>query len=308
MAERPSPSESSSSAASSGASSAAGSGSTPPGLGAQFGRTRSALLGLVSAHFKLLSAELSEIMDQVKRAIALGGAALALLFLAGMLIFVGSVLWLDEWVFGSIGWGVLHGGSLLIAVAVTLVLLIIPNSGSRIGLAFFVAVAVAVLFGLILWLQLSSRFWGWVGDGNFFGLFRGLTWFDGHAVAAADRPIAAGAISLAVLFGLAGAIVALILGSGVVGRIGLAAGVAIVAAVIGALLGALLGLPVSWGCSIAVGLALFLILYPILAAVFVLRNADWDELKKRLIPNQTIETTKETIEWVREQMPLGRKS
>jgi len=27
-----------------------------------------------------------------------------------------------------------------------------------------------------------------------------------------------------------------------------------------------------------------------------------------LLPNQTIETTKETIEWVREQMPLGRKS
>ena len=33
-----------------------------------------------------------------------------------------------------------------------------------------------------------------------------------------------------------------------------------------------------------------------------------DSLKARFTPSQTIETTKETIEWVREQTPLGRKS
>ena len=55
-------------------------------------------------------------------------------------------------------------------------------------------------------------------------------------------------------------------------------------------------------------LAVFLILYPALAGFFVIRSTDFGELKKRFMPNQTIETTKETIEWVREQMPLGRKS
>jgi hypothetical protein len=35
---------------------------------------------------------------------------------------------------------------------------------------------------------------------------------------------------------------------------------------------------------------------------------DMGKLKDRFVPVQTIETTKETIEWVREQMPLGRKS
>ena len=51
---------------------------------------------------------------------------------------------------------------------------------------------------------------GWVGS-TFFG---GLTWFDGHAVSAADRPIAAGVIVLAVLLAVVGAIVGLVVASG----------------------------------------------------------------------------------------------
>jgi len=82
----------------------------------------------------------------------------------------------------------------------------------------------------------------------------------------------------------------------------------LVGAVAGGLLGGLTGVPMSWGIAVAVGLASFLILLPILALVLVLPATDWDELKERLTPNVTIDTTKETIEWVREQMPLGRKS
>jgi uncharacterized membrane protein YqjE len=302
LAERPSPSEPPSDASSSQSADSA-----PPSLGAQFGRTRSAFTGLVSAHLKLLSAELSEIMDVVKRAAALGGIAVALVFLAGMLVFVGTILWLDEWIFGSIGWGALHGGTLLLAVAVTLGLLIIPNAAPRIGLGFFVAAVVAIAFGLILWLQLTSRAWGWIGDGNLFGLFKDMTWFDGHLVSAADKPIVAGVVSLAVLFGVVAGIVGLAVGSGL-SRVGLGVGFAVAGAVVGGLLGALLGVPISWGISIAVALVLFLILYPILAAFFVIRKTDFEALKNSLLPNQTIETTKETIEWVREQMPHGRKS
>ncbi len=190
----------------------------PLGFGAQFGRTREALVGLIAAHFKLLSAELSEIMDEIKRAAALAGAALGLLVLAGMLTFVGSILWLDEWAFGSIGWGVLHGATGLIALAVVLLLAIIPGSGARIGLGFLIAIIGAV--------------------------------------------VAAVALSLVA----------------------------------------------SWNLAIALALFLFLFLWPISAAVFVIPNADWDAFKKRYTPEETIETTKETIEWVREQLPLKRKS
>ncbi len=309
MADRPSSSDQSPAtgkSADSGRSASPGkSASSPPrSLGEQFGRTRNALLGLISAHFKLLSTELFEIMAEIKRAVALAGAALACLFLAGIVAFVGSILWLDEWVFGSIGWGALHGSTLLIAIAVTLVMLIIPHAAPRLGLAFFVGLVVAVVVGLVLWLQLTSRALGWVGS-TFFG---GLTWFDGHAVSAADRPTAAGVIVLAVLLGVVGAIVGLAVGSGVLNRVGAAVGIAIAGAVTGGLLGALLGVPMSWGIAIAVALAVFLIVYPILAAILVLRKADFEELKNRLLPNQSIETTKETIEWVRAQMPLGRKS
>jgi MFS family permease len=183
-------------------------------------------------------------------------------------------------------------------------MLIIPHAAPRLGLAFLVSLVVAVVVGAVLWLQLTSRALGWVGS-TFFG---GLTWFDGHAVSAADRPIAAGVIVLAVLFGVVGAIVGLAVETGALNRIVAAVGIAIVGAIVGGLLGALLGVPMSWGISIAVALAVFLILYAILAAILVLRKADFKELKDRLLPNQTIETTKETIEWVREQMPLGRKS
>jgi hypothetical protein len=279
--------------------------SRPPGLGAQFGRTRSALLGLIAAHFKLLSVELSEIMSELKRAAALGGAAFALLFLAGVLALVGSILWLDEWVFGSIGWGALHGTAALIAVAVSLVMLIIPHAAPRLGLAFFVSLVVAGVVFAILWLQLTSRAFGWVGD----SFFASLTWpFDGHVVAVADRPLAAGVIVLATVFGVLGAIVGSVVGSSLLNRIGAAIGVAILGAVVGGLLGGLFGVPMSWGISIAVALAVFLPVYAVLAAILVLKNADFEELKNHLLPNQTIETTKETIEWVREQMPLGRKS
>ena len=111
---------------------------SPPGLGEQFGRTRSALLGLVGSHVRLAKAEIGEIADHVKRAAILGGIALGLLFIAGMLASIGTILWLDQWLFGSIGWGALHGTELLLAVAVTLVLLIIPASAPRVGLAGFV--------------------------------------------------------------------------------------------------------------------------------------------------------------------------
>ena len=297
MAGRPSSSDSST-------STGTGAESRPPGLGAQFGRTRTALIGLVAAHFKLLSAELSEIMGEVKRALALGGIAVVLLIMAGMLVFVGSILWLGESVFGSIGWGVLDGSAFLIAVAVTLGLLILPHAGPRIGLAIFISALAAVAVFLVFWLQLSSRAWGWVGS----SFFAGLTWFDGHAVSAADRPTVVAVLFFAVVLGAIGAIVGRVLGRGLVGRVVLAVGIAGGAAILGGRLGGLFGVPMSWVISLAVALTIFLVLCPILGAILVLPRTDFGELRDRFIPMQTIETTKETIEWVREQMPLGRKS
>jgi len=274
-----------------------------PNLIDQFGRTRRALTGLVSAHFRLLSAELSEIMDEIKRALGLIAGAAALVVLAVVMVGVGTLLWLGEWAFGSMGWGVLHGTGLLLTLAVVAVLVILPNSGPRLGAAFAISLLVGVAIGLIFWLRLTNQAWGWVGD----SFFAGLAWPDGSAISAADRPVAVAALVLAVLSAVVGGLVAFAAGQGL-GRLGDALGGTIVGAVVGGLLGGLTGVPMSWGCAFGTGLAVLLILMPILALVFVLPEADWDALKKRLTPSQTVETTKETIEWVREQMPLGPKS
>lgn len=195
-------------------------GDQAPGLGEQVGRTKGAVFGLIRSHVDLARAEFSEIADQVKRAAALGGIALLLLFMTGMLIAVGIPLFLGQVLFGSIGWGVLIGAELLIATAVLLVFAIIDLSWARAFSSLVVAVAVGVVI---------------------FGLLTAVG--SGHRVAA------------------------------------------------------------------AVGVAALLLVWPIVAAVFVFRHGiDTAKLRKRFVPDVTIETTKETIEWVREQMPLGRKS
>ena len=80
-------------------------------------------------------------------------------------------------------------------------------------------------------------------------------------------------------------------------------------------IGLLLGRSRSAGsaaCDVASAHSAFaalLLFWPIVAAVLVFRHGvDMAKLKDRFVPDQTIATTKETIEWVREQMPLGPKS
>jgi hypothetical protein len=248
----------------------------------QFGRTKSAFFGLISAHFKLAAAELSEIGGEIKRAAALGGAALLLLFLAGMLIVVGLLLFLGEAIFGSIGWGLLDGTELLVGSAVLLILAIVDLGWRRALSALVVALGVGlVVAGLLAvdWPYVSSHYSG--------------------MPAAIVLAVVAGVVLIGVL--------GLVLGAAF-GR-----GPAILGLCVGAVCGLLLGLLASAGTgprvAAAMGVAALLLFWPIVAAVFVFRHGiDTAKLRKRFVPEQTIETTKETIEWVREQMPLGRKS
>ena len=257
-------------------------GGDAPGLGEQFGRTRDAVRGLIAAHIKLAKAEFSEIGGEIKRAAALGGAALLLLFMAGMLIVVGLLLFLGEAIFGSIGWGLLDGAELLLCAAALLVFAIIDLSWRRALSAFIVALGVGlVVTGLLAvdWPYVSHHYSG--------------------MPAAIVLAVAAGMV----LIGLLGLVLGSAFGRGPA-AIGLFAGV---------FCGLLLGLLASAGTGLrvaaAVGVAALLLFWPIVAAVHVFRHGiDTAKLRKRFVPVQTIETIKETIEWVREQMPLGRKS
>lgn len=281
MADRPS-SDESSSGPSSGSDPKSAPGGKAPGLREQFGRTRSAILGLIAAHIDLAKAEFAEIGGQIKRAAALGGAALGLLFLAAMLITVGLLLFLGEAIFGSIGWGLLDGAELLLGVAALLVFAIIDLGWGRAVSAFVVALGVGlVVTGLL------SVDWSAISHNN------------------------AGAPAAWVLALIAGVVVIGVLGAVLGSSFGRS--IASAAFILGGLVGALLGLLASAGPGLrvaaALGVAAMLLFWPIVAAVLVFRHGiDTDKLKKRFVPEQTIETTKETIEWVREQMPLGRKS
>lgn len=253
-----------------------------PGLGEQFGRTRSALFGLLAAHVKLAEAEFAEIADEIKRAAALGGAALLLLFLAGMLIVIGTLLYLGEAILGSIGWGLLDGAELLIGVAALLILAIVDLSWVRAFAAFVVALGVGLVVAGVLAID-----WPYVS----------------HHYSGMPAAVVLSVVAGVILIGALGAV----LGAGF-GR-----GPAILGFSVGAFCGLLLGLLASAGTgprvAVAMGVAALLLLWPIVAAVFVFRHGiDTAKLKDRFVPDQTIATTKETIEWVREQMPLGRKS
>lgn len=258
------------------------SGEPAPGLGEQFGRTRKALFGLIGSHIALARAEFAEIADELKRVAALAGAALFLLFLTAILIFVGVLLFAGEAILGSMGWGVLLGSEMLIAVAVILALMILELGAGRTGAAFAVALGVGLVIGGLLTID-----WAAVSRDN-----SGLPAQPWTAI-----------ISGAVLLGVVGAL----LGASFGREIGSASAVA------GVLIGGLLGWLASAGPGIrvagAIGLAFLLLIWPVTAAVMLFRQGiDTQKLRERFVPDQTIETTKETIEWVRAQMPLGRKS
>jgi hypothetical protein len=257
-------------------------GGEAPGLGEQFGRTRSALRGLIASHIDLAKAEFAEIGGEIKRAAALGGLALLLLFLAGILIVIGLLLYLGEAIFGSIGWGLLHGSELLLGAAALLLFAIIDLSWRRALTAFIVALGVGLLV-----VGLLAVDWNWVSH-HYSGMPASIV-----------LAVAAGAVLIGVL--------GIILGSAF-GR-----DPAVVGLAVGVVCGLLLGLLASAGpgprVAAAMGLAALLLFWPIVAAVFVFRHGiDTKKLRARFVPEQTIATTKETIEWVREQMPLGRKS
>jgi hypothetical protein len=85
----------------------------------------------------------------VARAAALGGLAFVSLLFTAFLIFIGILLFLGEWLFGSLGWGVLLGTLLLVAVAVYAVLIAARCAylGRSVAIAFVVGFVVAAVFG-----------------------------------------------------------------------------------------------------------------------------------------------------------------
>ncbi|MCI0347726.1 MAG: phage holin family protein [Chloroflexi bacterium] len=263
----------------------------PGGLREGIAGVRAAAERLIRAHLELVKTEIGEIAGEIGRLVGLLVASMGCLFVLGVFLPIGLFLFLGDWLFGSLGWGVLHGSLLLVALAIQLASLAIGIPGRRIGRDLALATLLGILAGLALGLDLTNRGWTEVAA-------RLLP--DGDPV---TRPLIVAVIAIAIVGGVSGFIVGWPRGGGAT-AVGLLGGV-----LVGALVGALTAVALGPRVGAAVGVTVGLIAWPALTAITVARQGiDVEGLKARFYPEASIETAKETIAWVRERMPLGPKS
>ncbi len=267
-------------------------GSTPPGLRAQLMATRDSAWRLALAHLDLAKAEFQAIGGQIARAAALGGLAIALVLFAISLLVIGTAMFTGEWLLGSIGWGVLHGFLVFIGVAVAAVMLAVGVSGGRIAGAFVVALIVGILVSIVFALNLPNQLYTAIGDAALPNVESGV------------RPLVVGTLvgaGVGLLLGIAMAIRLTTAGS----RFGALIGMILVGAAIGAFTAITFGVQVGVGIGATIGWAMWIALM----GIDVSRTGiDVETLKLRFYPHQTIETSKETLEWLQSKMPPGNGS
>ena len=113
-------------------------------------------MALVIAHVDLAKAEATAIAGEVGRVAAAGLAAFMLVIFAIFLAVIGVSLLIGETILGSIGWGVLHGVELFLALAIAAILLALGISPRRIIGALAVAILVGIVVGVVLGLNLPQ--------------------------------------------------------------------------------------------------------------------------------------------------------
>jgi hypothetical protein len=254
---------------------------------AAFRSTRDAGMRLVTAHIDLAKAEAQAIGGEVARVAGLIGIAVAIVLMAGILAVVGTSLFLAEWLFGSMGWGVLHGLLLFLGIAVACVLAAVGVSGGRLGRDFAVAVLIGLLVAVLMAFALPNRAYTQVGEQLLSGIEPGV------------RPLVVGVVIWAVVGLLGGIVVGLRMDGG-------AAVAAFGGAVVGALLGAVSAIDAGANVGVAIGITVGYVAWIAAMAVDVAgTGVDTEALKARFTPTQTIETSKETLAWLQSKMPPG---
>jgi hypothetical protein len=264
-----------------------------PSVRGQFGRTRSSFGRLISAHLGLLRAEISEIVGQLKMMATLGGIVLALLLTMANMLYIGGFLFIGEWLFGSIGWGLAHGTLFALGLALVLVLAIVGASRATAILSF----AVATLLTIGLALLLGSN----------------LAYTSAANVAAQLAAPVNSASAVAIIAGvvIVGVLFALMLAR-VGGRSGAVGGL-VLGAFLGIILGFLIGgAPWTWPPAMGFAITIGLIAWPIINFVLAWPKLDVGKRFSQLYPKQTIETVTESREWLenqwRSRLPkLGKK-
>jgi len=243
------------------------------------------------AHVDLAKAEATQIGMEAGKVAAAFGLALVLVLIAATLFVLGTSLFLGEWLFGSLGWGIVHGTEACIAVALSLVLAGLGIRAARIGAAIAIGIIAGVVVALVLGFWLFNRLYD--------AIAKGLN----LALDPATAPLAVGVVFMAIVFGVAGIVLAARMsGASASGRIGLVIALTFVGGIFGAFTAITYNAPVA----AAIGVAVFYIAWIVALAMDVARTGiDMEALKLRFTPTQSIETGKETLEWLQRRMPPG---
>ena len=272
---------------------APGSRDEPKSLLEQFGNTRGSFSRLIGAHVALFKAELSEILGLVKVIGTLAAVALVVGLTTANLLYIGGFLFLGEWLFGSMGWGLAHGVLFGFALITALMLGILGAPMSRTIVSFVIATILIIGVALLLGSNIP---------------------YNAAASVATSMPSPVntpGWVAL-IVGAVIGAILFALLLARLAGRGGAIAGL-VLGLIIGALVGWLMGgAPWTWppavGFAITLGLAAWIVLNVVLSVPSLDVAARFAKLK----PTQTMEVIDETKtfleeQWRRRQPKLGRK-
>jgi hypothetical protein len=262
----------------------------PPGLRAQLTSTIQAAKALAFAHVDLAKTEAGAIAGEAGRVAALVGLAIVLVIFAIFLLVIGLSLGIGEWVFGSMGWGVVHGVELFISIALAAILVALGVSGRRIVGALIAGIVIGVLVGIALALNLPNQLYAAIGDAT------------GMAVDPGTRPLVIGVLVWMFAGLIAGLFVVVNMSASAGGRFVALAGLI----VFGAAFGAFTAITFQTQIGAAIGVTVGYLAWIGLMALDVSRSGiDAETIKQRFTPVQSIDAGKETLEWLQKRMPPG---
>jgi hypothetical protein len=259
------------------------------------GGVRAAFMRLIDAHVTLLRAELGIAGRELGIIIGLAAAAFVLAVFVAMLLYVGTFLFMGEWLFGSMGWGIIHGTLLTGAIIAAIAIELAGGSVRAYALGAVAGVVVALLTTALLLSNVGNEAAEWGAR------------LAQDSVASDELPM--GPEWVPTLVGLvvgaiAGAIAALV----VVWRLGRDAvpPVALLGAgiVAGGFVGAIYASTRYQAPDGVVGLAIILGLLTWLIAGIVLaarKGFDTEERYARLVPRESIAAFAQTKDFILEQ-------
>ena len=247
-------------------------------------------MALVVAHIDLAKAEAGAIAGEVGRVAALGALAIALVIFAVFLLVIGLSLGIGEWVLGSMGWGVVHGVELFLAVAMAAILLAVGIAPARIVRALAGGIVVGVVIGVALALNLPNQAYAAIADATALPVDPGI------------RPLVVGLLIGGFIGLLAGLFAAVQMNASGGGRFAALAGLTVLGFALGAFTAITFGAQVGAGIGITIG---YLTWMALMGTDVARTGVDVEALKNRFYPVQTIDTGKETLEWLQKRMPPG---